>query len=163
MALKVFLSHSTNPEEQSIVWRLQTLGAAHGIEVYVPRHAEFRFPSSRAPLLPEEVRKKIDQSDCVLAIITTRTGPAVEKELSYALGREKPIIPIVESSLVGQRFLEKLPRKFVFSPGENPTKIEAEIVNFLKQESLSKDRKQAIGALVAIGLGLLLLYSLAEK
>lgn len=36
MAFRVFLSYSINPEEQVIVWRLQTLAAASGIYVYVP-------------------------------------------------------------------------------------------------------------------------------
>ncbi len=49
MAFKVFLSYSTDPEEQAVVWRLQTLAAVHGIQVYVPYRLErssFRWPQS---------------------------------------------------------------------------------------------------------------------
>jgi hypothetical protein len=44
MAFKVFLSYSIDPEEQAIVWRLQTLAAAHGIEVFVPQRPGFALP-----------------------------------------------------------------------------------------------------------------------
>jgi hypothetical protein len=31
------LSYSLDPTEMALAWRLQTLAAAHGIEMYVPR------------------------------------------------------------------------------------------------------------------------------
>ncbi|HEV2387676.1 MAG TPA: hypothetical protein VGS20_10525 [Candidatus Acidoferrales bacterium] len=36
MALKVFLSYSLEPEQPVVVWRLQTLAAANGVQLYVP-------------------------------------------------------------------------------------------------------------------------------
>src|SRR6266699_3487509 len=84
MPFKVFLSYSTDPEENAIVWRLQTLAASHGIQMFVPQRAGARAPSARrnVPVLADEVRAAIHNSDCILAIITSRTGPAVEKELN---------------------------------------------------------------------------------
>ena len=38
MAFRVFLSYSLDPAEMALAWRLQTLAAAHGIEMYVPQH-----------------------------------------------------------------------------------------------------------------------------
>ncbi len=164
MAFKVFLSYSTNPEEQVIVWRLQTLAAAHGIQVYVPQRAGSRFPSSRrAAVVPEQARNAIDQADCVLAILTSRSGPAVEKELNYALGRKKLIIPIVQTGVQDHSFLKNFPRVFSFSPWDNPGAVESQVVEFLKQQKVSKESQQAIGALVAIGVGLLLLLGLPQK
>jgi hypothetical protein len=157
MAFKVFLSYSTDPEEQVIVWRLQTLAAAHGIHFYVPhRQASHKLG------LPDEVRNAIDQSDCVLAIITSRTAPAVEKELGYALGKKKPIIPIIEETVDDSGLLPGLPR-FKFSRYGPPGQIESQVVTFLKQYSISKEQGQAVGALVAIGLGLFLLSGLTNK
>ncbi len=157
MSLKVFLSYSTDPEEQVIVWRLQTLAAAHGIHVYVPHRQAFRFPSSRAPVWPEEVRSAIDQSDCVLAIVTAQTSPPVENELNYALGKRKLIIPIVEDAIEDGAFLKSFPRVFRFSKNGLPGQVEDQVVRFLQQRRMSKEKQQIVGALVGIGLGLLVL------
>src|ERR1019366_5219329 len=42
MAFRVFLSYSLEAAEMALAWRLQTLAAAHGIEMYVPRLARRR-------------------------------------------------------------------------------------------------------------------------
>jgi hypothetical protein len=47
MAFRVPLSHSLDPAEQALAWRLQTLAAAHGIELFVPQRG------SLPPLLQE--------------------------------------------------------------------------------------------------------------
>ncbi len=166
MPFTVFLSFSTDPDEQAIVWRIQTLAAAQGIQVFVPQRTGFDLPSSprNALVLPDQVRKAIDQSDCVLAIITSRTGPAVQKELNYALGKNKLIIPIVEQGCANEAFLSKFTPIFRFSRGDpNPGRVETEVSQFLLRQKLDKDLRQGVGALVAIGLGLLLLAGLSKK
>ncbi len=161
MAFRVFLSHSLDPAEQALAWRLQTLAAAHGVEMYVPRRtAAF---SSRARTVPEEVQKAIDRSDCVLAIITSQADPAVQRELKYASAKNKLVIPIVHSDLTSHPLVAQFPRVFSFSPWGDPGKLESDVVEFLKQQRLGREKTQAIGALVALGLGLLLLFSLSEK
>lgn len=165
MPFKVFLSYSTDPEENAIVWRLQTLAASHGIQMFVPQRAGVRVPPGRrnVPVLTDEVRVAIDGSDCVLAIITSRTGPAVEKELNYALGQRKLIIPIVEQGVHESSFLSRFPRVFTFSRlNGDPGRLESEVLEFLRQQKLTKESRQAVGALVAIGTGLLLLSALAK-
>jgi nucleoside 2-deoxyribosyltransferase len=166
MPFKVFLSYSTDPEESAIVWRLQTLAASHGIQMFVPQRAGIRVPPGRrnVPLLSDEVRAAIESADCVLAIITSRTGPAVEKELNYALGQRKLIIPIVEQGVHEPSFLSKFARVFSFSRlNGNPGRLESEVLEFLRQQKLNKENRQAVGALVAIGAGLLLLSALAKN
>src|SRR5713226_3843425 len=160
MAFKVVLSHSADPEEQPTVWRLQTLAAAHGIEVYVPQRAAL---PTRAAILSQAARTAIDRSDCVLAIITDRIRPAVQDELNYALGKGKIIVPIVKAGIGDASFLKSFPRVFEFSPWDNPGRVESEVVEFLRQQKLSKEAQRAVGALVAIGLGLLLLSSAAKE
>jgi len=158
MAFRVFLSYSLDPSEQAVAWRLQTLAAAHGIQVYVPP----RGPAYAA--LPSVgVTAAMDRSDCVLAIINTKADAGVQRELKYALAKKKLVIPIVRSDLAAHPLLAQFPRVFTFSPWGNPGKVEGEIVEFLKRQKLSKEKTQAIGALVALGVGLLLLFSLAEK
>lgn len=157
MAFKVFLSHSAEAEERPIVWRLQTLAASHGIEVYVPQR------SGRAAVVPAAVRNAIDRADCILAIITHRISSAVENELNYALGRGKIIIPIVKTGITDAALLRSFPRVFKYSSWENPGKVETEVIEFLRQKKLSKEAQMAIAALVAIGLGLLVLSSAAKE
>ena len=157
MALKVFLCYSLDPAEQALAWRLQTLAAAHGVEMYVPAH-ELPAGTSAAA-----IQKAMASSDCVLAIITAKADANVQNELRYALAKKKTVIPIVRSDLAGHPLLAQFPRVFVFSPWDNPGKVEGEIVEFLKQQEISKEKQQAIGALAALGIGLLLLFSLSEK
>ncbi len=161
MAFKVFLSHSLDPAEQALAWRLQTLAAAHGIELFVP------YRGSLTPFAPKtalsSVQSAIDRADCVLAIITAEANASVQRELRYALAKHKLVIPIVHSGLADLPLVAQFPRVFTFSPQENPGKVEAEVVEFLEAQRLSKEKRQAAGALVAAGLALLLLFALAEK
>lgn len=160
MAFKVFLSYSLDPGEESLAWRLQTLAASHGVEMYVPRRGS---PPSRQKALTIEAMSAINRSDCVLAILTEKADQAVEGELKHALTQQKFVLPIVSRGLANTRLLAQFPRVFTFSPTDNPGKLETEVVDFLKMQKLSKEKQQAIGALVAVGVGLMLLFSLSEK
>jgi hypothetical protein len=164
MSFKVFLSYSAEPEEQAIVWRLQTLAAAQGIELIVPPRAGFKPASSRpAPLPASAIQRHIDSSDCVLAIVTTRLNSAVEKELSYALGGKRLIIPIVAEGLNHSDIFERFPVIFTFSPWKDPGETVTKVMQFLDHQKLAKENRQALGALIVTGLGLLLLSEVAKK
>jgi len=99
----------------------------------------------------------------VLAIITTATGELVQQELAYALARQKLVIPIVLTDLASPPFLAQFPRVFTFSLWDNPGTVETQIVEFLKNHQLSREKQQTIGALAALGLGLLVLFSLNKE
>ena len=87
----------------------------------------------------------------------------MEKELNYALERAKLIIPIVEQDVPANAFLGRFPRVFLFSRlNGDLARLESEVLQFLRQQSLNKENRQALGALVAIGAGLLLLTALAQ-
>jgi len=45
----------------------------------------------------------------------------------------------------------------------HPGRLESEILEFLRQQKLNKENRQALGALIAIGMGLLLLSGLAKE
>jgi nucleoside 2-deoxyribosyltransferase len=160
MAFKVFLSYSLDPSEEALAWRLQTLAAAHGVEMYVPRRGD---SPSQQKAFATEASNAINHSDCVLAIITGIADQAVEAELRHARDRQVPIIPIVRSDLANNPLIAQFRPVFKFSPSDYPGNLETEVVEFLKQQKLSKEKQQAIGALVAVGVGLLFLYSLSEK
>jgi hypothetical protein len=98
-----------------------------------------------------------------LAIITSRTGRAVESELSYALGKGRLIIPLVDESVQDGAFLRTFPQVFRFSRFDvNPGRVEGEVFEFLKTQKKSKEVVQAVGALVTVGMGLLLLAGLSK-
>lgn len=157
MSFNVFLTYSLDAAEQSLVWRLQTLATAQGINVYVPTR------EGTQATVRNEVRSAIDRADCVMAIITARAGPAVQNELNYALSTKKLIVPIVQQGIGNAAFFNRFPRVFWFSPHEPPGKVEGEVVEFLKTKKLDKENKQALGAVVAIGVGMLLLYALSRE
>ena len=157
MAFRVFLSYSLDPSEIALAWRLQTLAAAHGIEMFVPQHVTATSLASAA------IMQAIDRADCVLAIITTAANQMVQSELRYALERSKLVIPIVSADLAGHPLLTQFPRIFTFSPWDNPGTVETAIVEFLKDQRLSKEKQQTIGALAALGLGLLVLFAVNKE
>jgi TIR domain-containing protein len=156
MAFKVFLISGTDPSEQVAAWRLQTLATSYGMHVSVPN----RNGPMKGGMI-DQVRRAIDQSDCVLAIITGNIGPAAAAELNYALALGKVIVPVVREGIVLPPALGKLP-VFEFSPW-NTGEVETRVVEFLKQKKLSKENVQSIAAFVLAGLGVFLLAALAEK
>lgn len=158
MPFRVFLSSSLDPADAALAWRLQTLATANGIEMYVPAHGS-PGPSSVAA----SVRKAIDRADCVLAILTAAASPSVQFELGYALQKGKLVIPIVRQEFAGSEPMARFPRVFTFSPFDDPGHVETQIVGFLKEQQISREKQQAIGALAALGLGLLLLVSLNKE
>src|ERR1041384_3372136 len=93
MAFRVYLSHSLDPAEAALAWRLQTLATAHGIEMFVPNYDIATPPGASS------IQNPIDRAECVLAIITTAATPNVENELRYALEKRKVVIPIVRSDV----------------------------------------------------------------
>lgn len=158
MAFRVFLSYSLDPTEMALAWRLQTLAAAHGIEMYVPQHANGGSTAGT-----QAAQAAIDRADCVLAIVTTAASPMVQHELRYAQVQRKLVIPIVRADLAGHPLWADFPRVFTFSPWDNPGPVESQIVEFLKEQKLTKDKQQTVGALTALGLGLLVLFSLNKE
>jgi hypothetical protein len=111
----------------------------------------------------DAIRKQIDSSDCVLAILANGLNTEVEKELSYALGKDKLIVPIVADGTGHARFLNRFPKVFSFSTGSNVGEIESQVVAFLKEQMQNKAQRQALGALVGIALGLFLLSAAAKS
>ena len=156
MAFKVFLICGTDPSEQVAAWRLQTLATSYGMHVSVPNR--------NGPLkggMIDQVRRGIDQADCVLAIITGSIGPAVAAELNYALEHNKLMVPIVREGLPLPPALENHP-VFQLTPW-NTGEIETRIVEYLKRQRLSKEKVQSVATIVLAGLGVFLLAALAEK
>ena len=101
-----------------------------------------------------QIRRAIDQSDCVLAIITGNIGPAVAAELEYALALGKLIVPVVREGIALPPSLRRV-AVFEFSPW-NAGDVEMRVVEFLKQQELGKETVQSMAAFVLAGLGVFL-------
>jgi len=129
--------------------------AALGIEMYVPLHS-----AGQLALATATVQQAMDRADWVLAIVTAAATQAVQNELGYALEHGKIVIPIVRTDLAGHPLLTRFPPVFTFSPWDNPGTVESQIVEFLKERQLTKQKQQTMGALAALGIGLLVLFSL---
>jgi hypothetical protein len=156
MAFKVFLISGTDPSEQTAAWRLQTLATSYGMHVAVPNRN-----GSMKDGITEQARRAIDQSNCVLAIITGNIGPAVAAELNYALSTQRLIVPVVLEGVTVPPALYGRP-VFYFSPW-NSGQAEAQVIEFLKQQKLKQDTLQSMAAFILAGLGIFLFASLAEK
>jgi hypothetical protein len=156
MAFKVFLISGTDPNEQVAAWRLQTLATAYGMHVSVPNR---NGPQSGGII--DQVRRAIDQSDCVLAIITENVGSVVAHELNYALSKGKLIVPVVRKGITVPPALGDLPI-FYFSPW-NSAQAEVQVIEFLKAQKVSKENLQSMAAFILAGLGVFLLAGLSEK
>jgi hypothetical protein len=165
MSFKVFLSHSASPEDQPVVWRLQTLATSYGIELYVPaRGTHFDKQKSRnQPFNWVTVQREIDRSDCVIALITATMTSHTERELGYALGKKRLVVPILGPNVEPTDFQTQFPIYFQYHPYEDPGKVATDVLNYLNKQKIDKEAKQALAALVAIGVGMLLLSAAAKE
>ncbi len=153
---RVFLSYNT-PDEMAVVWRLQTLAAASGLHLDVPNATQRLDWATVAPM--------IDSADSVIAFLTDRATPQVKKELSYALNKNIPVIPIVERGTVTTPVQTILNNKdvpvFTLEAG-NPWRMENELAEYLRKKKYDKDTRNAILAIAGTFIGLFLLNKLTE-
>ncbi len=153
---RVFLSYNT-PDEMAVVWRLQTLAAASGLHLDVPNAMQrLDWPT---------IAQMIDSADSVIVFLTDKATQQVKKELSYALTKNIPVIPIVERGAVTAPVQTILSNKdvpvFTMEPG-NPWRIENDLADYLRKKKYDKDTRNAILALAGTFIGLFLLDKLAE-
>lgn len=157
---KVFLSYNANTtrDEMVAVWRLQTLAAASGLQLYVPTAIQRSDWAS--------VTRMIDDADSVIAFLTKRATPSVRREVEYALSRQKHVIPIVEKATLANPIMPLLHQsgyKVFELDTQNPGKMENELADFLRQKRVGKEARETILALAGTFVGLYLLQQLAES
>jgi len=94
--MKVFISHKFVTEDQKLALTLRKVLRGKNIEGYLAESKrEYEL------LIGEKIRKEIENSDYVVGIITKESekSASVNQELGYALGREIPIIMMVEKDV----------------------------------------------------------------
>jgi hypothetical protein len=157
---RVFLSYNANTsrDEMVAVWRLQTLAAASGLQLYVPT------PVQRADWAT--ITRMIDDADSVIAFLTKRATSQVRKELEYALSRQKTVIPIVEkdTSTNPLKPLSQQSNIEVFNLDvKKPWEMEEKLADFLHREKVGKEARESLLALAGTFIGLYLLQQLTES
>ena len=100
MVLNVFFSHSTAPEDSWIIDSVENYYQTNpqlGVNMYVAeRHPEPGRPIS------DKIMDRIRNADCVLLLLTENGiySRMVNREYQSAIENKKPIIPLVEKSIV---------------------------------------------------------------
>lgn len=159
-SLSIFLSYNLSRTDMVVIWRLQTLAAAHGITMYVP-HPEDR----RGDHIPSAVAQMIDASTLFIAFCTKQLGPKVMQEIRYALNKSKPILLIVEQGVEVPDLLKGFPA-LTFDP-QRPGDFEKRLLDHLDSNQaryqLKKKEARAVGTLLGIGLALLALWLLTKE
>lgn len=140
-----------------IVWRLQTLAAASGLQLDVPNNKQ------RANSLL--TAQMIEEADAVIILLTKSAleSEFVTSEINFAVSKNKTVIPIFVKGIVSKtiRALVGAP-VFVFDPQE-PWKMESELSKFLTKKVKDKETRNAILALAGTFAGLFLLSKLSES
>lgn len=156
MAFKVFISHSVS--DLSIVYQLKQWLELNGIETYL---AEL-YPQPGVALA-DKVASAIDQSDCVIVLITNAGGRSkwVNQEIGYAKAKGKLVIPVVERGESLGGFVQG--KEYVPFDRANPADAINQLVKYLSGLRATKgDRDKAIAGLV-IFFGLLALAAASDK
>jgi nucleoside 2-deoxyribosyltransferase len=152
----VFISHST--KEPIIVWMFGHLLQLSGINVFVSEW----IPEPGKPL-PEKIQRQIDASDCVLALLTREGGrsPSVNQEVGYAIGKKKPIIPVVEEGVEVGVLLHGL--EYVPFDRSKPDSAVNSAADYIRKLKLQKEQNNIVVALIGLFFFFLLLGELSRK
>ena len=156
MAFKVFISHSVT--DLWLVEQLKYWLELNGIETYLAElHPEPGVP------LAEKVTKAIEQSNCVIGLITNAGGRSkwVNQEIGYARAKGRLVIPVVEQgeSLAG--FVEG--KEYISFDRANPGDAIRRVVDFLAQKKADKEASEKALAGLVIFFGLLALAATLSK
>lgn len=160
--MKVFLSHSTAPEDGPLASRIKAIAAAYDTKILLPAR-EGKLPPISA------LHKSIKQADVVIALITEGALQSkwVKKELEVARADAKPVIILLERGLAKSdrdyfKAIEDLP--VVEFDRADPIKHEVKLEKAIA--SIARDKKQQAVALLAVAvllLSLLFLGALAAE
>jgi len=157
MTFKVFISSSM--KDMRIVNQLKETLKRYEIEPILPSE----ITGAREGLM-EKIRHQIRTSDCVLVIIgrdLRARSETVDFEIGMATGLGKLVIPIVEEGSDIPRTLAN--KQYILIDQNQPRLSFERAAQYLRRLKIEKERKNAIGGLLLLGLGILLLGALASE
>jgi hypothetical protein len=153
--MKVFISYGASADQVTAL-RLQALGAAHGLIVYVPP-AWTR--QGFAPNYDADAQAKLVETDVVLGVLGTGLTETCRQELNMGLTLKKNMIVMASPHLapgLGSTFGSNL----VLIDPQDPGAAERAIVEHLKGMHTQQSAKNALLALGMLTVGLTLLSSI---
>lgn len=150
--MKVFISYG-DAVEQVTALRLQALGAANGLTVYVPP-AHTR--QGTQAFLDPNASQKLNDAEVVLGFIGNRLSEACRQELNTGMALRKNMIIMSYPTLAAQ-LQPHFGQSLVVIDPANPDRSELGIVQHLKQIDAQQNAKKALLALGTLALGLLIL------
>lgn len=156
MAFKVFISHSI--EDVGLVYELDRLLRLSGMEPYV---AEWYVEPGKP--LWQKVKEAITGCHCVLVILSKYglRSPWVNQELAVAEASGRLIIPLVERGVEPRGLLEG--KEYIPFDSANAGDAMKAAVRYLESCKIEKERRDAIGAIILVFLGLLALDEWEKK
>jgi len=166
MTFRVFISSSI--EDIHTVNELRKTLERYGIQSIVPDVEGYRgthyIGGEIRPLgaIVDEIKQRIQASDCVLAIIGKGGSQSenVDSEIGIARGLGKLIIPVVEEGCEIPQNLAN--RGYILMDKNRPRLSYERAAQYLNTLRIEEERRNAIGGLLLLGLGLLLLAALAS-
>ena len=156
MSFSVFISHSVS--DLDVIYQFKYWLEANRIEVYVgDTQPQYGI------LLPVKLSNAINQSDCVIAILTTYGDRSawVNQEISYAARAGKLIVPIIEAGVDFKGFVlgvEHIP----FQPQDPATAI-TNVINYLGKFRATEEQRQKLQAGMLMLFGILAIKSIGNK
>jgi len=135
MVFKVFISHST--EDVDVVYELAKYLRLNGIITHVSEWYEQPGES-----LPEKVASLVNDSDCILALLTVggERSRWVNQEIGYGRGAGKFIIPVVEDGVKVTGFLQGV--EYIPFRRDDPYDAVTRAVEYLNTLAIRKEQEQ---------------------
>ena len=168
----IFISYNPNSDfEQTLAVRLHTTGAVNGFRMFLPD----RYNSET--IIDNETKNRISQSDWLIVFSTEELSEIVKQEIQYAAQnfKDKSKIIVIYNFEKGKNLSGNLAEQFTeiyFNPEDDFDKIISDkIFSKFHIEERNKNEKEikkikqqrnALLALLGIGVGLLLLGSTSE-
>jgi len=150
MVYKVFISHSSNPEDLPIIQQVSNQIQGAGVEAYVATW--FREPGRD---IGDKVRSAIRASDAVFGIWTKGGSEAqwVNQELGFAEGLGKTIVLLVETGVRVKGFAQN--REYISFDRNNPVTALTLAASHFAQKKKQKESAQAAAAVGLAAAGII--------
>ena len=157
MSYKVFII--SNVDDKPVINEIKEIFERYEIQVIMP---QYRIIDGLMVLNKEQTSKSIRWSNCVLVIIR-RMGSFsedMESEIRQSILLNKLVIPIVEEGSEIPNFLSN--RQYILMDRGQPRLSYERAAKYLKELKIDKEKKDALGGLLLLGLSILLLAALAS-
>ena len=158
MQYTVFISHSS---KDSLVIRF----IASQLQLYgiMPIVAEHIRPKTFPEYLPDKIKTLIQQSDCVVALLTKNgsTSNWVYQEIGYALDK-KPLIPIVEKGISSESLGFLQGAEYIPLYWGDITSSITQLVSWTTYLKTEKTKSENLKGLATVILGGLFLWWLSQ-